>query len=170
MFKIQWHYPWVRSKICKIPQQLAEAGSRIPRIQQNLLCPNPGPRGSHGNVAVTGSKISKIPWENENIRFKILQDPRSWILRIQDPGSFCGLGTCLMAGSVLSVVDATDQQSSLTEYFQNLKHSFKGKWYVRSKTKRNKIRKIFPLTKLFFLISTLMEIWRKDLQSYAIKN
>ena len=54
--------------------------------------------GSHGNVAVTESKISKIPRENENIRSNIFQDFGSWILGIQDPGSFWDLGTCLMVG------------------------------------------------------------------------
>ena len=85
---------------------------RSGRSHDNLLKLNPGspgsgkilsvwdPRslGSHGNVAVTGSKISRIPWENENIRSNILQDPGYWILEIQDLGSFWDLGTCLAQG------------------------------------------------------------------------
>ena len=56
---------------------------------------DPRSPGSQGNFAVTGSKISKIPRENENTRYKILHDFGSWILEIQDPGSFGDLGTCL---------------------------------------------------------------------------
>ena len=51
--------------------------------------------GSHGNTAVIGSKIFRIPWENENVRSKIPQDTGSWILGIQDLRSFWDLGTCL---------------------------------------------------------------------------
>ena len=43
---------------------------------------DPGSLGSHGNIAVTGSKIFRIPWENEDIRSKIPQDPGSWRSRI----------------------------------------------------------------------------------------
>ena len=61
---------------------------------------DPRSLGSHGNSAVTGSKIFRIPSENENIGSRIPQDPGSWILVIQDLGSFWDLGTCL---SVMSV-------------------------------------------------------------------
>ena len=88
MFEIRWHYCFVRSKICKIPWQYAQAGSRIPWIQQNYSVRDPISLGSHGNVAVTGSRIFKIPWENGNIRSKTLQDPGSWILDIQGLGHF----------------------------------------------------------------------------------
>ena len=83
--------------------------TRSARSNVNLLkldpgCPGSGkifsvrdPRslGSQGNTAVTGSKIFGIPWKNYNIRSKILQDPGSWILEIQDIGSFWDLGACL---------------------------------------------------------------------------
>ena len=46
--------------------------------------------GSHDSAVVKWSIISKIPWENENIRSNIPQDPESWILEIQDPESFLG--------------------------------------------------------------------------------
>ena len=53
-----------------------------------------GPRspGSHGYIAVTGSMISKIPRENEDITSKIFQDLGFWILGIQDPGYFWDIG------------------------------------------------------------------------------
>ena len=56
---------------------------------------DPGSLGSHGNDVVTGSKICKVPWENENIRSKILQEHGFYILGIQDLGSFWDLGTRL---------------------------------------------------------------------------
>ena len=87
---------------------------RSARLHDKLLKLDPGspgsskissvrdPRylGSYGNIAVTGSRIFRIPWESENARFKILQDPGSWILGIQNLGSFWDLGTCLLTGRV----------------------------------------------------------------------
>ena len=84
MLRIQWHYCFARSKISNIPRQPAQAGSsRIFSVRD--------PR-SHGNFAVTVSKISKILWKNKDIRSRILKtsDPGSWGSRIQD------LGTCLV--------------------------------------------------------------------------
>ena len=65
---------------------------------------DPRSLGSHGIIVTTGSRISKIPWEKENIRSKILQNLGSWILEIQDLGSF--LGSWHMSG--------TDPSLSLT--------------------------------------------------------
>ena len=62
---------------------------------------DPRSPGSHGYISVTGSKISRIPGENENIRSKIFQDLGSWILGIQDPGSFWDPGTCLSLDALL---------------------------------------------------------------------
>ena len=103
---LQWHC-CVGSKICEIPQQLAQAGSGIPRIRQYFVW-DPRSLGSNVNVSVTGSKISNIPWENENISSNILQDPGSWILRIQDLGFSLGsrhtssrIADCLFRGVIV---------------------------------------------------------------------
>ena len=71
--------------------------SRIqdPKIQKFIFCLGSRSLGSHDIVAVAGSNIPKIPRENKNTGSVILQFPRSWILRVRDPGSFWDLGTCL---------------------------------------------------------------------------
>ena len=61
---------------------------------------DPRSQGSLDTVAVTGSKISKTTWRNENTISKTPQNPRSLILGIHDPGSVWDLGRCL-PGSLL---------------------------------------------------------------------
>ena len=57
---------------------------------------------------LTGSKISKFPRENENIRSNRLQNIGSWILEIQDPGSLWDPGTCLLSVEIFTKRDARD--------------------------------------------------------------
>ena len=83
MFKIQWPYCCARSKIRKIPRQLARTGSRIPRIQQNIFCQRSKIPRIPRQYCRGGIQDLRIPLENENIRFKI-PDPGSWGSRISD--------------------------------------------------------------------------------------
>ena len=68
----------------------------------------------HGNVAVIGSKISKIPWENKSIKSNILQDPESWGSRISDPFGILAhacMQPCILLHSISSDVPLADAQN-----------------------------------------------------------
>ena len=71
----------------------ARSHDKLPKLDprspgSSRICSVWDPRslGSRINVVVTGSKISKIQWENENIRSRTckIPDHRSWRFRISD--------------------------------------------------------------------------------------
>ena len=68
----------------------AKQNPGYPGFIDNFSAWDPKSLGSHDNVTVTGSKISKIQHENENIRSNI-PDSGSWRSRIPD----FYLGICL---------------------------------------------------------------------------
>ena len=99
--RIQRKSVWAGSKIFRICRQNVAVGSKIFRVfRQNVSIESKIFKIFRQNVSI-GSKIFKIFRQNVAIGSKIFKIHRSWIFRIQDPGSFWDLGTSLF-GSVSS--------------------------------------------------------------------
>ena len=98
--RIQRKSVWAGSKIFRICQQNVAVGSKIFRVfRQNVSIESKIFKIFRHNVSI-GSKIFKIFRQNVAIESKIFKIHRSWIFRIQDPGSFWDLGTSLVASDV----------------------------------------------------------------------
>ena len=98
-FKIQWHIVVQDPRSAISHDNLPKMAPGSPGSKEIFSVRDPRPIGSPGNAAVTTSKISTIPRENENIISKALQDLGSWILGIQDPGYLWDLGKCLVVSN-----------------------------------------------------------------------
>ena len=97
--RIQRKSVWAGSKIFRICRQNAAVGSKIFRVfRQNVYIESKIFKIFRQNVSI-GSKIFKIFRQNVAIGSKIFRIHRSWIFRIQDPGSFWDLGTSLLTTS-----------------------------------------------------------------------
>ena len=110
--RIQRKSVWAGSKIFRICRQNVAVGSKIFRVfRQNVYIESKIFKIFRQNVSIEskifkifrqnvsiGSKIFKIFRQNVAIGSKIFKIHRSWIFRIQDPGSFWDLGTSLLIG------------------------------------------------------------------------
>ena len=91
---LKFGVPLVTHKLCILQKSWVghQACSNLPKLDpgSNKIFSVREPRSpiSHGYIAVAGSKVSRIPGENESVRSKIPQDFGSWILGIQDLGCF----------------------------------------------------------------------------------